>query len=367
MEPKHFNMLAVAAVVSLVAAGVVHGAYNNWHTEKVTGQKLFEGFDKGANQVGRIMLQKGKAKLTFKQEGKGWVILERAGYPVDTAKVRALLVQLAGAELVEPKTRVPARYDLLELGDPAKDDAKSTLVSVADGRGKAIADVVLGKTKSAAFGQGKDGTYVRRPGNPQAWLANANLRASLEVSDWVEPVFFRIDPAKVAALTIAAPKATAYEIVADDKKKGEFKFKAIPEGQKLKSGASASGMVKAMRTLELLDVRKVAAQPDGDKVVKAVLTTAAGAKLDLRLRNDGTDRWLSIKILDAGKDDDIKKIKPQVEGWEFKVADWRSRQTFKAPGDVFEPVKKPETKPAPAKPGAPQGPEPAAGPAPAPK
>ncbi|MCB1511282.1 MAG: DUF4340 domain-containing protein [Hyphomicrobiaceae bacterium] len=370
MEPKHFNMLAVAAVVSLITAGIVHGAYNNWQAEKVTGQKLFEGFDKGANKVGRVMLQKGKAKLTLQKDGKGWVVLERSGYPVDSAKVRALLVNLANTELVEPKTRVASRYSLLELGDPARDDAKSTLVALADERGKAIADVVIGKRKPGAFGQGKPGTYIRRPGNPQSWLASANLRASVDVVDWVDPVFFRLDPKTVTSLTIAAPKGQPFELVPDEKKKGEFKFKAVPEGHKLKAGASASGMVKAMRTLELMDVKKIKAQPDGDKVTKATLVTAAGAKIDIRLRADNTDRWLSIKVVDAGKDEAIKKLAPKIEGWEFKVADWRSRQTFKTPSDVFEPIKKPENKPVPPKAGAPQpprGPEPAAGPSAAPK
>lgn len=365
MEPKHFNLLAAAAVISLVAAGVVHGAYNGLSVEKVRGQKLFEGLDKSGDRIARITLQKGKGKLTFKKGDKGWVIMERSSYPADRAKIRKLLVGLGEAELVEPKTRVPARYGILDLGDPASTEAKSTLVTLADSSGKTIADVILGKRKVGAFGRGKAGTYVRRPGNPQTWLTNANVRASVDVAEWVNPVFFRIDPAKIASLTVTEPKAAPYTIVADAKKKGTFRFEAIPDGEKLKSGVSATDMAKALQTLEMTDVQKSEKPADGDKVAKAVLVTTDGMKLDIRLRRDDSDRWMTLAVIEDGKDKGAaKKIREATTGWAFKVADWRARQTFKEPKDLFEPVKKPEAKapPKPAAPAKPTGPEPAAGP-----
>ena len=93
-------------------------------------------------------------------------------------------------KLVEAKTRDPKRYDLLELGDPAKDDAKSTLLRLSDADGKAIGELIVGKRRVSAFGRGKTGSYVRRPGNDQTWLTNVELKTSFDVSDWVKPVFF---------------------------------------------------------------------------------------------------------------------------------------------------------------------------------
>lgn len=369
MEPKHFNLLAVAAVVSLVAAGVVHSANNDWSAEKVDGQKLFPELGASAGRVASVLVQKGKAKLTFEKRGKGWVIRERSGYPVKVSKVRQLLVGLETAELVEPKTRVKERYKLLELDDPKKDGASSTLVALADDKGKSIAQVVIGKRRVAAFGTGKAGTYVRRPENPQSWLANANVRAPTDVSDWVDPVFFRVDPKKIKSLSISAPKSQPYELVVDDPKKGTYKFAALPDQHKLKSGVSATGMVKALKTLELLDVHRIDTLPVGAGVFAGLMETTDGMKIDFRLRSEKTDRWISLEVAADGKNKKAAdKLRAAIKGWEFKIANWRARQTFKEPKELFEAVKAPAPKkaepqkPAPA---APVGAKPAPSPAPA--
>lgn len=363
MEPKHFNLLAVAAVVSLVAAGVVHGAYNDWTTESFAGEKLLPGFDRDANQVHGLAVQKGKAKLTLKRSDTGWVIVERANYPAKPEAVRKLLVGLATAELIEPKTRVESKYALLDLEDPKKDDTKATLINLTDKGGKTIADVILGKRKVAAFGTGRAGTYVRRPGKARAWLASENLSAPVDVSNWVEPVFFRIDPKTVKSLSVTAPKAQPYLIVAEDAKAEKFKFSGIPEGTKLKSGVSASSMVTSMKTLELLDVKKIETLPMGDKVHAAMLETADGMKIDLRLRAEDADRWISLKVVADGKNAEAAKaLRASTEGWEFKVADWRARQTFKSSDDLFEAEKKPVPAPKAVPPQA-GAPDPATGPA----
>lgn len=379
MEPKHFNLLAVAAVVSLVAAGVVHSASNDWSTEKVDGQKLFPDLGASADRVGSIVVQKGKDKLTFEKQGKGWAVKERSDYPVNVSKIRQLLVELETAELVEPKTRVKERYELLELGDPTKEGANSTLVALDDAKGKSIAQVVIGKRKVAAFGTGNAGTYVRQPGNPQTWLANANVRAPTDVSDWVDPVFFRIDPKTIKSLSITAPKAQIFEIIVDEVKKGTFKFTAVPDHHKLKSGVSATNMVTALKTLELLDVHKIDKLPAGDGIFAAMLETMDGMKIDFRVRPEKTDRWISLAVVADGKDKKAADaVRAATKGWEFKIASWRARQTFKEPKELFEPVKAPEPKkvepqsptpaaPAAAKPApsaAPEGAKPAPAPAP---
>ena len=100
--------------------------------------------------------------------------------------MRALLVKLAGAELVESKTRNKDRYALLELEDPAAKDAKSRLLRLLDDKGGVIAEAVIGKKRFDAFGGSKSGTYVRKPGDAQTWLSNADLDVSVAVRDWVQ-------------------------------------------------------------------------------------------------------------------------------------------------------------------------------------
>ncbi len=340
MEPKHFNLLAMTSILSLLLAGGVYSAYDSWSYEKISGEKLLPQLSDGAGQVNGLMLQQGQETLTLTKTDTGWVIKERANYPALVKPVRQLVVGLSEAEVVEPKTRLPERYARLELEDPTKDGAKSTRVVVQGKAGKAIAEVVIGKRKVAAFGTGKAGTYVRKPGAPQAWLANQNIRAPLSVSDWVNPVFFEMDPKDVAALTVENPNAPAYKVVVDDAKKPTFKVGTVPAGVKLKDGVNATEMVTALKTLELLDVRKTSALPEGDKVVKGLLETTDGMKIAIRLQPDGTDRWIAMKVVaDGSKAERAKALKVKIDGWAFKVADWRMRQIFKESKDLFESLK----------------------------
>ena len=55
------------------------------------------------------------------------------------------------------------------------------------------------------LGTGKSGTYVRKPGDPQTWLANAELDASAAAKDWLKTSVFTADAAKISRVTIEIP------------------------------------------------------------------------------------------------------------------------------------------------------------------
>ena len=116
--------------------------------------------------------------MTLARDKDAWTLADRGGYPAKAEAVRALLVKLAEAELVESKTRNKDRYALLELEDPAAKDAKSRLLRLLDDKGGVIAEAIVGKKRFDAFGGSKSGTYVRKPGDAQTWLTNADLDVS---------------------------------------------------------------------------------------------------------------------------------------------------------------------------------------------
>ncbi len=373
MDAKHFNMLAIAAAVSLVTAGIVHSAYDTWTAEKVEGERLFPDFDNDAASITRVTLTKGKETFTFDKNKSGnWSFTERGGYPVDGKKVRELLVKIARAELVEAKTRDPKRYNLLELGDPKKKDAKASFVRLSNAADKTIAELIVGKRRASAFGAGKSGSYVRRPGNPQTWLTNTVIRVPFDVSDWVKPVFFQMPLDKVRSVQLTPPDGAPVTLVleaapqsatkanAKDKKTAnktkknelkpepKFKFAAVPEGKKAKKGVDATVMVKALETLEMTDVRKAAEAkvPKNAVRIPAIVETQDGLKLEAAVLKIGeNDRWVSFKVLQDGKDKKFaRQLKEKLAGWQFKIADWRSRQIFKTAAEMFE--NKPAEEPA---------------------
>ena len=64
---------------------------------------------------------------------------------------------------------------------------------------------------------GSSGTYLRKPDEAQTWLAKLDLKAPMDVSDWVDPVFFRIAKDKIASQSSFREGDTqVYKVVPDE-------------------------------------------------------------------------------------------------------------------------------------------------------
>jgi Domain of unknown function (DUF4340) len=351
MTPKHFVYLAVAAALSVLFAVVSYASNNRWSTSRVDGVKLLPSLVTEAPQIGAIEVRQGETTVTLEKTAAGWGVKERGGYPVETAKVRALLVGLAETELVEGKTRRPDRYAALELEDPADKGAKSRLVRLIGAKGSPVAEVVLGKKRYDALGVGKSVTYVRKPGDPQTWLTNAELEAPTAVKDWIATSVLSLDSSKIARISVEIPGEEALKIeresaAANDAKDGmhavdtpsKLRFAGFPAaGKKLKDASAADGIARAVSSIDMEDMRKLDAAPSGAGVSVVKIESANGPATTLRLRKDGDATWLSVAATGEGEAkkaaDDIAK---RTQGWEFKVPGWKADAILKKRADLLD-------------------------------
>lgn len=337
MKPETFVKLAIAAGIACIVALITHSSGNRWSQDAVAGAKLAPQLASGKAQVASLTVEQAGTTLTLQAKDKLWSIKERSGYPADTEKVRALLVKLAQAELIEPKTRKPDRYALLELEDPKAKDAKSRSLRITDPKGAALADLVVGKQRSDAFGTGKVGTYVRKPGDPQTWLANAEITAPTDIRAWIKPSILETEDGKISNLVIEIPGEEPLRIERGEAADAKPAFAGLPESKKLKDASAAEGVVRAAALIEADDVRRAAATAaTGASMVK--LDTKDGLSLELRIMKDGEARWLSIAA--SGKTEAGKKaadaIKARTEGWEFKISAAKAEQLLKRRAELLE-------------------------------
>ena len=338
MKPTAFAALAVVTVLAMVVAIATYGTQNRWSQVKVSGASLAPNLAAQAPRIARIEIKQGEKSLTLARDTDAWTLADRGGYPVKADAVRALLVKLAQAELVESKTSNKERYGQLELEDPAAKDAKSRLVRVLDDKGAAIVETIVGKKRFDAFGASKGGTYVRKPGDAQTWLSNADLDVSLAVRDWVQPGVLDLAAAKIAKVTIEIPGEEPLVIARDEKDAGKHTLSSIPDGKKLKEGAGIDGIVRGVGSIELEDVRKPAAPgTPGGEAGTAKIEADGGLVVTLRLRKEGEDHWLA---LEATGDGEAKKsadeIAAKTQGWEFKVPAAKVQAILKRRADLFE-------------------------------
>jgi hypothetical protein len=338
MKPRAFAALAVVTVAALVVSIATYAAQNRWSQVKVSGAGLVPGLAAQAGRIAKIELRQGDKALTLARDKEAWSVADRGGYPAKPEAVRALLVKFAGAELVESKTRNKDRYALLELEDPAAKDAKSRLLRLLDDKGGVIAEAVVGKKRLDAFGGNKSGTYVRKPGDAQTWLANADLDVSVAVRDWVQVGVLDIPAAKIAKVTVEISGEEPLVIARDAGDATKYALVGMPEGKKLKEGAGIDAIARAAGNIDLEDVRKAAAAPAPGDVSVAKIEADGGLAVTVRLRKEGEDTWVSLEA--SGADGDAKKtaedITKRTQGWEFKVPAHKAQSILKRRADLFE-------------------------------
>lgn len=334
MKPKTFVMIALAAVASGIAAAVVYSTNNQWDQGQIGGEALVPGLATGKAFNAVVVSRGGKTLTLESRPNNEWVIKERSEYPANGDKIRALLVKLALAQLVEAKTRMPDRHALLELEDPSAKDAKSRSLKILSGS-DVLADLVIGKRRWEAFGSGKSGTYVRKAGEAQTWLANAELDFNADVRSWIEPTIFETDSSKIQSLTIDIPGEETLR-VERNASENKVEFVGLPEDAKLKDTAAADALLRAAASIDADDVRKLEGEPSGELNTVA-FTTSDGLKVTLRVRKEGDDYWLSIA---ASGNDNAKAtaddIRSKTGGWEYKISSTKAGALLKRRADLIE-------------------------------
>jgi Domain of unknown function (DUF4340) len=334
MKPRTIAELGIVALVAIVVAAATYISQNRWSQAKVTGAPLFPGLASQGGKIARIELRQGDKKLALERKEQNWVLADRGGYPAKAEPVRTLLVRLAEAQLVEPKTRKSDRFSMLELEDAGAKDTKSREVRLLDQQGVLIAQAIVGKKRIDAFGSSKSGTYVRWPDDAQAWLANADVQISASVRDWVQPTLLDLEASKIKLVTVEIPNEPALRIEREGDA-GKHKLVTIPEGKKLKQGADVDQIVRAVGSIDLEDVRKL--DSTSGEVSTARLEADGGLAVTLRLRKDGEDTWLSLTATGEG---DAKRqaedITVRSKDWEFKIAPAKATAILKRPADLFE-------------------------------
>jgi len=338
MTPKHFAALAAAAALCLAAALFVFSASAPWSPAAPQDVALVESLRGTPVDIARIEINQGGNTLTLKRNGSDWVLKEHESFPAAAAKVRALFVSLAEADLVEAKTRMQDRYALLSLEDPAQPGATSRLVRLVDAGGNAVAEVVVGKQRTNAFGSGKSGTYVRRPGEAQTWLVNTEITGGTSLRDWIEPRLFEARRHDIKRLAVKSPGQEDLDIeLAPDG--SEHLLMNIPEGMKIKYANSIDDIAEAARAFDFDEVRRRDIPLAGDKVSTVTLELANGLTCVFKIHKGDDGTWLTLEASGEGEaQKEAEELMARAKGWEFRIPATKADAILKCREDLLEKI-----------------------------
>ena len=283
--------------------------------------------------------------------------------------MRALLLKLADAELVDRKTRNPERFGLLELEDIGAKDAKSRLLALADDKGAAARRADRRQAQRRAVrAPARAAPTSAGPASKDTWLVNAEIDVNPAVNQWVDTTIFEAQIAQVKRVEVTMPGETPSSSSsarrASPPTRTPTSSPGMPEGKKLKSDYTLEDLVNAFARVELEDVRKPVA-PAADapaprtspstrwrtaarspcgfaaRAMRAGRSSRPPARATPRPPPTRSTRAppAGSSACPAGSTTSIDKINGVASGWEFRLPAWKYDQIFKKGSDLVDDVK----------------------------
>jgi hypothetical protein len=253
-------ILLLAALVVLAMLALLAGPGGR----QVEEQLLFPGLKAELNDVSEILVRGpgNQTVATLRRSDARWIVAER-NYPADLGLIRANLLALAGARLVEEKTSTPELYDRLGVQDIALATARGLQLELS-GTPTPVR-LIIGE---AAGGSG-DMSYVRRTGEAQSWLVSGRFTPGKTTGEWLDRQLLDIPATRIQALSITQPGLPTLRLAKSARGEADFSVADIPAGRELSYPGMGNSLGGLLSGLQLDDVhgREVLGADPGKPVV----------------------------------------------------------------------------------------------------
>ena len=318
MNVKQIGILTILAAASVGAASyTLRTGAQGFATDK-RGQTVFPGLVQRANDVASLTIRDAERSYTIEKRADGFYDKD-SGYP---AKADAFRDVVSGAALLsfeETKTADPARFGDLGLADPgASPEAIGREVTLRDAKNEALGSLTVGN-RDTTVGGAAGGSYIRLPGQKQAWLVRGEVRVPIPQAAWFEINLVNIGRDALAGLHLSGGGLD--EIIAvSDKKGDDLKIANAPEGRETEGGKTMrlSFMVDP---ISFQDVRKSAGEPKAD-ARRMVVTSRNNYRVTYTSIGDVADGWVRFAVdatEEAGKAE-AEELSKKMVGFDFKLA-----------------------------------------------
>ena len=343
MNAKTLYALIGAAIVALLAAVLINSSKKPQSDAAAQAQRLLPELHGHVNDISAITLTGAENKVlaTLKRGADGWTVAEKADYPADVAKIREFLLKLDQATLIEQKTSNEKHYAELGVDDVKDKDAKGVQVELA-GLDKPI-KLIVGNFN----GGGGGGTFVRRAGDPQSWLANGNLTVAKNTADWEKRDLTDIAAARLQLVTLTSPDGKILKAAKQQRTDANFKVADVPAGREASSDFVANSLGSVLSNLRADDAVPAKDMPPTEKVHKAQYAAFDGLVIDVTAWDkDGKDYAQFAAHLDtatANADIDKEQARARADydaaiGAASKKAADEKGDAAKAAADVPKPL-----------------------------
>jgi hypothetical protein len=352
MTERRVFMLAALALI-VIAGALWLASQRHLPRDVDVGNKLFPELKTG--EIREINVTKAGAKrvVTLENTGTEWTVAERDRYPADAARVRGLVLGIAGLTIVEEKTSDPKNHAAIGVEDIAGPAAAGTQIELKGANGSTR--LIVGRSSGAKA------SFVRRPGNAKSLLATPQVYADPDPKNWLRRSIVDIAADRVQEVRITLGKIN-HVLTRKDRAQSNFTLASVPTGKVLASETAGNVAGTALAGLELDDVKKLDATEWQTPVDHAEIRTFDGWVISVDGRTDGDKHWIRLasrydealaKAFPAPPPDpkapadrqshadvpkDAQALQARVAPWAFEVPKYKYDAFFKP---LVEIIKKP--------------------------
>lgn len=277
MNQKTLIGLTVVAVVAVGAALALNHSRQPASNASAQAGLLAPDLAGELDKINKVELltANATAAVTLEQKDGRWRVAQRGGYPADVGKLRAWLLKLADARLLEQKTSDSARYADLGVDDIKSPEAKGIEVHIT-GPAKPV-DFIVGLPSA----HGAD-TFVRRSAETQSWLAKGSLLPDKQAADWLLKDLANISSDRIASVTISHADGQRLHLGKAKAGDSNFTISDIPKGREASSEFAANGLASVLSELRMDDVASSSEIPVPAEATVARYQTFDGLVVEAR-------------------------------------------------------------------------------------
>jgi hypothetical protein len=290
MKSKTIGLLAGITIVVILLAVFANREPSSSLPQ--SGQLLFPDLMSVVNDVNEVVIETKDQTITLVRGEKSWGVKEKSSYRADVEKVKQAIVGLADLRIHEPKTQNPELYERLGLQDKDQEGSTSKMVTVKTADNSEAAKLVMGNQRPAKGNPRMSDIYVRKPGDPQTWLAIGNVPIETMPDEWLDKEVTALPTKRVHQVIVTHPKGDTLHLSKAKPDDLDFHLDAIPSGFKISSQFNVNNVVGTLVQLSLEDV-KPQAEVDfsAEPGVSAILESFDGLRLHVYTAKQDNQVW----------------------------------------------------------------------------
>lgn len=351
MTPRAFLTLAAATALAVAGAGWALVSEHFASTAQGASEEpLFPSLVQRGDDVSRVEVENRGYKLVLEKRGENWVAIGLGDYPAKAEPVAQVISGLARLRAYEPKTDNPEWYKEIDVTDVGP-ESNATLVTAIAANGDTLASVLLGKESRSIGFNPLGGTFIRQPGEAQAWLAEGAVFVPRFLQNWFDQIVHVPGP-DIRRITVLEGDKVVFDSEKSDPSTGEYALLAVDEKYGPAGSTANSNNIKNMAqgivstsfdNARALDT--VTFAPDARTVR---FKTADEMELEVRLGTADGQTWVAYRATapdgSAGATK-AKEISDRTQNWAFLLPSYRVASLERPVPDLVVLPEKPAEQP----------------------